>query len=806
MSLNHPDETSSSSVQPLVPPAVDVTLDSVSAEDDPRVVAAVKRYMSLLESGDAPSVEDYCLEYPALATHLAPCIAGLAMVQHGFAKAKSAWAASPLETSANSDPAIPEALGDFRIVKELGRGGMGIVYEAVQLSLGRRVALKVLSFAGGLDAVRLQRFRNEAQAAAQLHHTHIVPVYAVGSERGVHYYAMQLIEGQSLSEVIESMKSSRHLVAPDVRNGSGSSANASKGNPKSNANGSGKQSNTLDAMDFDSTQPSNRASRIRYYKSLARMVLQAARALAHAHQYGVVHRDIKPANLLLDPAGNIWITDFGLAQMQSDSNLTRTGDMLGTLRYMSPEQSSGGLTPVDYRTDIYSLGVTFYELLTLRPAVIGSGYHEITNQIANLDPPLPRSIQPLVPAELEIIAQKAISKSPSERYINADEMANDLQRWLDDEPILAKPPSLLHRMAKWRRRHSSLVALGIGFSILAAIGLAITTVAVLSEQSKTADALVRERNHRTASEISFQQARRAVDTFYELSETELANRPDLMTLRREFLEVSLDFYRDFIELRGDDVSLKEQLSATKSRVEELIAALKRLDRHGPLKLLQYSLVQQELSLPAEDATEIQEMITKLEELEVVASSQDPESLQADEIGDGYDWIAEQLSEPQWKRLREIDRQSRLPFTFKSPEVTDALKLTMDQRKTIGLIIEQERPDLATRRMRPMDSSPGMRPPDAFGPPDFEGEFRGRGPGMRRPPPGMHGHGRGDHPPGPPPPGRGGGPGGPPGGIPLEILMSQTKKTVERIVDILTPIQKKQWEALIGEPFPKVAPK
>ena len=302
-------------------------------------------------------------------------------------------------------------------------------------------------------------------------------------------------------------------------------------------------------------------------------MVQAASALAHAHLYGVVHRDVKPANLILDPLGHVWVTDFGLAQIQTEANLTRSGDLLGTLRYMSPEQASGGKTPMDHRTDIYSLGVTFYELLALQPAVTGVGYQEIIHQIAEQDPASPRSIEPRVPFELEVIMRKAIAKNPVERYESASQMADDLQRWLDDKPILAKPPTVLQRFAKWRRRHSSLVAVATLFSIFAAIGLFATTMIIFAEQRKTSLALFNEKRQRALAETSFQSARRAVDTFSDLGETELSSQPQMKSLRREFLQASLDFYQGFVELRGDDPALQDELSATKRKIENAVQAL-----------------------------------------------------------------------------------------------------------------------------------------------------------------------------------------------------------------------------------------
>src|SRR5262249_2618580 len=186
-----------------------------------------------------------------------------------------------------------------------------------------------------------------------------------------------------------------------------------------------------------------------FYRTVASLGVQAAEALEFAHQSGVVHRDVKPANLLLDAGGRVWVTDFGLARLGTDAGLTMTGDLLGTLRYMSPEQALGQRVPVDHRTDVYSLGATLYELLTLGPACGGPTRGEVRRRIALEEPRPPRRLNPAVPAELETIVLKAMAKNPAERYATAQELADDLKRFLEDKPIRARRPSLRQRAAKW---------------------------------------------------------------------------------------------------------------------------------------------------------------------------------------------------------------------------------------------------------------------------------------------------------------------------------------------------------------------
>src|SRR5205807_1437452 len=291
----------------------------------------------------------FLARHPEIAPALSECLAGLDLLHTTGPKLRD-----PPLTASTAEP--PTALGDFRIVREIGRGGMGVVYEAVQLSLGRRVALKVLPFAAALDGKQLQRFKNEAQAAAHLHHQNIVPVHFVGCERGVHFYAMQYIEGQTLANVIHELRLGERgcVSAPSL---------GALTQPRSPEDVLTPPVAAL-STEHSTTSPA-------FFRTVANFGVQAAEALEHAHQLGVIHRDIKPANLLVDASGRLWITDFGLAHCQSQPGLTMTGDLLGTLRYMSPEQALAKRITVDARTDIYSLGVTLYELLALQPAYNG---------------------------------------------------------------------------------------------------------------------------------------------------------------------------------------------------------------------------------------------------------------------------------------------------------------------------------------------------------------------------------------------------------------------------------------------------
>jgi serine/threonine protein kinase/WD40 repeat protein len=443
---------------------------AADAELERIVEAAIAR----LERGEPVDFDALVAAHPEYAGKVRELLPAIEMLVHLGAARVEAMEESIAEGLALA--CSHRQLGDFRLIRELGRGGMGTVFEAEQLSMGRRVALKVLPFAALVDGKALQRFRNEVRAAAALDHPHIVSVYSVGEERGVHFYAMQLIRGRTLGEVIEGLRNSDCGLRNDGRGG----AQQLLGGPsnfeaESRAFSQSAIRNPQSAID---THPvaalstsANRCSSERY-KAAARLAIQAAEALQHAHDQGVLHRDVKPGNLMVDADEQLYVTDFGLARIVTDVSMTMTGDMLGTLRYMAPEQAAAGGVVIDHRADIYSLGATLYELLALRPAFGETDRGQLLKQIASDEPPPLRKVDRRIPTDLGTIVLKAMAKARDERYQTARQMADDLRAYLEHRPIKARPASWEDRLRRWSRRHHQAVQTGVAALLLVSVVLA----------------------------------------------------------------------------------------------------------------------------------------------------------------------------------------------------------------------------------------------------------------------------------------------------------------------------------------------
>lgn len=369
-------------------------IDSIEGWDCDSLDRLAEEFAARCRNGESPSIAEYEARYPDAAPRVRNLLEAVAMMEQ-------------LRRDSRRTHPLPERFGEFRIIRELGRGGMGVVYEAAQESLGRHVAVKAIHHVQ-MDAKRLQRFRLETQAIARLHHTNIVPIFGVGEHEGLPYYAMQYIQGSSLEVLLNTWREGKA--------------------PRSE----------------------------KRWRMVAELGVQAAEALQYAHEQGVLHRDIKPANLLVDELRTVWITDFGLAKLVGGEDLTASGDVIGTLRYLAPEALHG---KTDARSDVYSLGLTLYELLTLSVPFGDLSPSELLRQVRDGTLTLPRRLDPSIPRDLETIVLKAIAREPAHRYQTAGELASDLRHFLEDRPIHARRVTAIERAWRWSRRNRAIAAL-----------------------------------------------------------------------------------------------------------------------------------------------------------------------------------------------------------------------------------------------------------------------------------------------------------------------------------------------------------
>jgi serine/threonine protein kinase/WD40 repeat protein len=537
----------------------------MSASSDSRnpVEALADEFLGRKRRGEPASPEDYAERYPEFADEILALFPGLVLMEDlgGDSMERTASIASGTATISG---VATGRLGEFRLLREVGRGGMGIVYEAEQESLGRRVALKVLPAGALIDTEQVRRFEREARAAARLHHTNIVPVFGVGEQEGTHYYVMQFIQGQGLDAVLEELRKlrqarsaksptvaaparaegrrvaadiARSLVTgrfvlgsapeqlpggsvaapyPDTRSGGSNTGSALLNSGFSSAPGSSS------SADFSETDR-------QFASSVARIGVQVAEALAYAHGQGILHRDIKPSNLLLDREGKVWVADFGLAKATSGDDLTHTGDIVGTLRYLAPERFRG---EGDARADVYALGLTVYELLAFRPAFEDLDRASLIQKVTQELPPRLRRLNRRVPSDLETIVHKAIEREPKERYASAAALSEDLQRFLDGRPIEARPVPLWERVWKWAKRRPAAAALVVVLHAAAAallVTFIISYVEINSALRLANEEKINALNARNLESAARRRADEARDT--AVAETYRASLGEVRALR-----------------------------------------------------------------------------------------------------------------------------------------------------------------------------------------------------------------------------------------------------------------------------------
>jgi serine/threonine protein kinase/WD40 repeat protein len=496
--------------------------------------------------GERPALQEYIDRHPQLDEAIRELFPALVQMEQGEQARRDFAPSGALQL---------QQVGDYRILREVGRGGMGVVFEAEQQSLGRRVALKVLPPATSRDTRSLLRFRREARAAARLHHTNIVPVFEVGQAGDTCFYAMQFIPGQGLDVVIEELRNLRqHSPKPDTAAPTRGSAAAMAVSLVTGRFGQADDAGEVVAtaantsvvlLPGETQLAAVEQDRRHYFEAVARIGQQAALALAYAHARGVIHRDVKPSNLLLDSSGVVWITDFGLAKTEDDQ-LTATGEVVGTRRYMAPECFEG---TADVRSDVYALGLTLYELLTLRPAFESGDRMKVLDDIQGREPPRPRSIDRTVPRDLETVVLKAMNKAPRQRYATAEELAEDLRRFLADEPVRARRASWAHHLVRWARRNPLAGSLTAAVLLLIVIVAIVVAIANLRLQARSEDVRRSLEDGQAKLWESYLQQARAIRSSHRPGQ-----RFGALQAIRKALELPLPPGRSLDELRNEAVA------------------------------------------------------------------------------------------------------------------------------------------------------------------------------------------------------------------------------------------------------------
>ncbi len=484
---------------------------TASPDDDDLLRPIVESFLDRFRRGERPALTELIARHPELAGEIRELIPALVELEQ-LGRSTGGFDESPAGPTGTRGPGdegpSPERLGDYAILRRIGGGGMGVVYEAEHESLKNRVALKVKHPRFRADPKYLRRIHAEARLAAGLHHTNIVGVFDYGAQDAVCYYAMQFIEGQPLDHVLADVRRLREdgtqadgRLEPDAiftlpagapafvpsaaARGLLTGRFAATGHPVAGTTATGEAAAAAVALvagDRESRpaglhadepargEPSTFGSssligsgELRYFREIARIGAQVADALEYAHRRGVLHRDIKPSNLLLDALGNIWVTDFGLAKLEEGEDLSQSRELVGTLRYMAPERFQG---TSDRRGDIYSLGATLYELVALRPLFEESDPIRLIDRIRNDAPAPPRQLDRHIPRDLETIVLKALAREPKDRFGSAGELADELRRYVEGRPIRLRPVSVVERFWRWCKRDPWLAGANIAAAVL----------------------------------------------------------------------------------------------------------------------------------------------------------------------------------------------------------------------------------------------------------------------------------------------------------------------------------------------------
>lgn len=478
------------------------------------------RCLERFEAEGNTGLEAMCAEHPQHAARLRQQVGQL--LQMGL-----------LDAPGGAERAeFPERLGPFRLRAQLGGGGMGVVFLAWQEDLGREVALKLIRPDQLYFPGMRERFRREVEAIARMDHPGVVPVYSVGEENGIPYFAMQRVRGASLAQLLDRLR--------------GRTASRLKGRDLAQA--------LIAVMKLE---PAEQDAVLRvfagsYEERCLHIARQVADALQHAHDVGVLHRDVKPSNVMISPDGRAQLLDFGLAASAGADALTRSGTPLGSLYYMSPEQGRGAIRDVDRRSDVYSLAVTLYEMLTLGPPYTGESAHDVLARIHAGSPAGLRQRNAALSWECETVILKAMDRDPPRRYPTAAALSRDLDNVLEHRPITARPAGPLLRLRRVARRHPSL-------AVAVLIGLPVITLGplVLLLQERAARRAIDEK--REVADRNFGRALDAVDAMLsEVAEVDLRHVPQMEGVRRALIDKALTFYQGFLAERRDDDDVRRR--------------------------------------------------------------------------------------------------------------------------------------------------------------------------------------------------------------------------------------------------------